>query len=197
MNYWLFLIPILTAFTGWFTVQALAWLLFHPTTPKRIAGIRMHGFFFRQQNRLAAQLGTSLQQSFPVEWLQDKISNPANLQQVMPLIEGQLDEFFRVRLVKDLPYVAPFLGEKTIQSLKELFIRELTALFPEMMRQFAGGFYRQFDPTAAIQQRFSTPETAREIGRRLRPQFHKAAWIGFFIGLLVGALQFALAVLTS
>ena len=197
MNYWLLLIPILTAFTGWFAVRLLGWLLFHPATPATFAGIRIQGLYYRQQQQLATQISAMMASDFSMQAIREKISNPENLELAMPLIREQLDEFFRTRLVKDLPYVAPFLGEKTIQSLKDLFIRELTTLFPDMMQKFAGNLTQQFDLQEQLTRRLGDPQTAKKLENMLRPPLRRAAMLGLLVGLAVGLVQLALAVLTS
>jgi uncharacterized membrane protein YheB (UPF0754 family) len=57
MNYWLILIPLISAFIGWFTNWIAIKMLFHPKEPKKILGITFHGIFPKRQQQFAEKLG--------------------------------------------------------------------------------------------------------------------------------------------
>jgi uncharacterized membrane protein YheB (UPF0754 family) len=57
MNSWLYLIPLISAFIGWFTNWIAIKMLFHPKEPKRILGITFHGIFPKRQAQFAEKLG--------------------------------------------------------------------------------------------------------------------------------------------
>lgn len=47
------LLPVLGIFVGWFTNVLGIWLIFEPTEPRRILGIKAYGLFLRRQNEAA------------------------------------------------------------------------------------------------------------------------------------------------
>ncbi len=47
------LLPILGVIVGWVTNALGMWLIFEPTEPRRILGIRVHGLFLRRQDQAA------------------------------------------------------------------------------------------------------------------------------------------------
>jgi len=47
------LLPVLGVFVGWITNALGMWLIFEPTEPRRILGIRWHGLFLRRQDQAA------------------------------------------------------------------------------------------------------------------------------------------------
>ena len=61
----------------------------------------------------------------------------AQLDKVMPVIDEKLDDFFRNRLTEKLPMISMFIGDKTIQQLKTVFMEELRQMFPSLMHSFA------------------------------------------------------------
>ena len=54
-----------------------------------------------------------------------------------PVINVKLDDFFRHKLSAKLPMISMFIGEKTIEELKEVFMEELALLFPQLITKFS------------------------------------------------------------
>lgn len=54
-----------------------------------------------------------------------------------PVINDKLDDFFRHKLTAKLPMISMFIGEKTIDELKEVFMEELALLFPLLISEFS------------------------------------------------------------
>ena len=57
MHYGLILIPLISAFIGWFTNWIAIKMLFHPREPKKILGLTFHGIFPKRQRQFAEKLG--------------------------------------------------------------------------------------------------------------------------------------------
>jgi uncharacterized membrane protein YheB (UPF0754 family) len=137
MNYWLLLIPVISAFIGWVTNILAIKMLFHPRKPKKILGLTIHGIFPKRQQVFAERLGKLVSaELLSYDDIQDKIANPKNLEKLMPMIEGHIENFLRVKLSDEMPFLSIFVGDKTINSLKKLFMQELEALFPQLMRSY-------------------------------------------------------------
>ncbi len=66
----------------------------------------------------------------------------AQLDKVMPVIDEKLDDFFRNRLTEKLPMISMFIGDKTIQQLKSVFMEELRQMFPSLMHSFASNMQK-------------------------------------------------------
>ena len=64
------------------------------------------------------------------------------LDKVMPIIDDKLDDFFHHRLTEKLPMIAMFIGDKTIQQLKTVFMEELRQMFPTLMQSFASNLQK-------------------------------------------------------
>jgi hypothetical protein len=54
-----------------------------------------------------------------------------------PTINDQLDHFFRHKLSAKLPMISMFIGDKTIEELKDVFMEELALLFPFLIQEFS------------------------------------------------------------
>src|SRR6266496_334031 len=146
MNYWLILIPLISAFIGWVTNWIAIKMLFHPRHPRKIIGITLQGIFPKRQKQFAEKLGRLVSTEFlSFTDIEQKISDPQNLKKVMPVIENHVDDFLRSKLKDKIPVLSMFIGEKTITSLKEVFMQEIETIFPEVMKQFAGNLKNELD----------------------------------------------------
>lgn len=131
MNYWLILIPLISAFIGWFTNWIAIKMLFHPKEPKKILGITFHGIFPKRQKLFAEKLGKLVStELLSFSEIEQKITDPANLQNLMPFVEQKVDQFLRVKIVEVFPLISMFIGDSTINQLKAVFMDELNVLFP-------------------------------------------------------------------
>ena len=116
------IIPLISAFIGWFTNWIAIKMLFHPREPKKILGFTFHGIFPKRQQVFAARLGKLVSDELlSFSDISTKITNPSNLKSVMPLIEKHIDRFLREQLPEQMPLISMFIGESTIQELKGFF----------------------------------------------------------------------------
>ena len=145
MNWWLFLTPFAAAAMGWLLVSMALKMLFHPRHPKKIAGIHFQGIILKRQQELAVKAGRLSAALLSSEEIQEKITHPENVKKIMPQAEEHIDNFLRVKLVKSMPVVGMFIGDKTINNLKSLFVTELEQLFPEIMKNYMGRLQEDFN----------------------------------------------------
>ena len=59
-----------------------------------------------------------------------------------PVINDKLDDFFRHKLSAKLPMISMFIGDKTIEELKAVFLEELALLFPLLIGEFGAHLNR-------------------------------------------------------
>ena len=83
MSYILFLIPVISAFIGWFTNWIAIKMLFHPKEPKKIFCITIQGIFPKRQQQFAEKLGKLVSQELlSFADIQQKLVHPDNIQTV-------------------------------------------------------------------------------------------------------------------
>src|SRR5687767_337915 len=141
MNYPLLLkfilIPLISAFIGWFTNWIAIKMLFHPKEPKKILGITFHGIFPKRQQQFAEKLGKLVSQELlSFTDIEAKITDPANVDKIMPQVDQHIEDFLRVKLPQAMPVISMFIGDKTISQLKDVFLGELRTLFPAIMGNY-------------------------------------------------------------
>ena len=205
MNYSLllqfFLIPIISAFIGWFTNWIAIKMLFHPKEPKRILGITFHGIFPKRQKIFAEKLGKMISAEFlSFEDIEQKITNPQNLQKLMPTVESHVDNFLRNKLSDEMPFLSLFIGDKTIRSLKKIFMQELEILFPQLMKSYAGHLQEELDLEKIVTEKvsaFSTDKLEEILYQIMSKEFRFVELLGGVIGFIIGIIQVFITMLTS
>jgi uncharacterized membrane protein YheB (UPF0754 family) len=138
MSVWIFILPFLAACCAWSLASFVISLLFHPRLPRKIMGFTIQGFIPKRQPQMAATIGTLSASLLSPKEIEEKITHPDNVKKIMPQAEAHIDNFLRVKLVKSMPVVGMFVGDKTINNLKSLFVSELENLFPEIMKNYMG-----------------------------------------------------------
>jgi uncharacterized membrane protein YheB (UPF0754 family) len=201
MNYWLILVPIISAFIGWIINRLAIKMLFHPRKSKKILGITFQGILPKRQPEISEKIGKLVSQQFlSLLDIEQKISNPENLKSVMPMIEDHVDDFLRIKLKNEMPVVSMFIGDKTITSLKTVFMQEIEILFPQVIKQFAGNLINEQDLEKILVQKlnsFSSEKLETIICQSLSKEFRLIEMIGAIAGFIIGLAQILILWLTS
>jgi uncharacterized membrane protein YheB (UPF0754 family) len=200
MNYILFLIPLLSAFIGWFAIWAIIKILFHPKKPTKILGFTLQGIFPGKKDQLANKLGQSASTYFSFGELEEKIISPATYDKIKPVIEIHIDEFLRHRLGKEMPMISMFIGEKTINKMKEALMKEIDNLFPQVMKQFAGNLSKEIDVQKMVTSKISAitnEQLESALYGNLSRELRMARIAGAFMGLLVGLIQLYISIVAN
>ena len=189
----LIIIPLISAFIGWFTNWVAIKMLFHPKEPKRILGITFHGIFPKRQKIFAEKLGKMISAEFlSFADIQQKIANPQNLQKLMPMIEGHVDKFLRDKLSDEMPFLSLFIGDKTIRSLKRIFMLELEILFPQLMTSYAVHLQEELDLEKIVTDKvsaFSSDKLENILYQIMSKEFRFVEILGGVIGFIIGIVQ--------
>lgn len=200
MNYWLLLIPVISAFIGWVTNWVAIKMLFHPREPKKILGVTFHGIFPKRQQQFAEKLGKLVSAEFlSFDDIEQKISSPENLKKIMPMIENHIDDFLRNRLSTEMPVISMFIGDKTITKLKGAFMHEIELLFPQVMKQYAANLKSELDLEQIVIKKvsgFSSDKLEEVLYQIMSKEFRFVEIIGAVIGFIIGAIQVLLTILT-
>ena len=201
MNYWLILIPLISAFIGWFTNWIAIKMLFHPKEPKKILGITFHGIFPKRQQQFAEKLGKLVSEELlSFKEIEEKIINPANLSKIMPLVEGKIDLFLHEKLKSVFPMISMFIGQNTINQLKLVFMQELETMFPEIIGSYMKHLESELDLEKMVTKKvagFSSDKMETILNQIMSKEFRFVEIIGGVLGLLIGILQVLITLLTS
>ena len=200
MKITLILIPLISAFIGWFTNWIAIKMLFHPKVPVKILGITFHGIFPKRQKQFAEKLGKLVSQELlSFSDIEKKISNPDNIEKLMPFVETQIDHFLRVKLAEEMPMIGMFIGDKTINQMKAIFIKELQSLFPSMMENYMGQLEKDLDLEKIVIDKvsgFSSDKLEEILQAIMSKEFRFVEIIGGVLGFIIGLLQVFITILS-
>jgi uncharacterized membrane protein YheB (UPF0754 family) len=189
----LFVIPLISAFIGWFTNWIAIKMLFHPKNPVKILGITFQGIFPKRQIQFAEKLGKLVSEELlSFKDIEVKITNPDNINKLMPYVEEHIEHFLRVKLAEKMPMISMFIGEKTIADLKIVFVSELTILFPVIMKNYMGNLQGELDLEKIVTEKvigFSSDKLEDILVAIMSKEFRFVEIIGGVLGFLIGILQ--------
>ncbi len=196
----IFLIPIISAFIGWFTNWIAIKMLFHPKKPVRLLGISFHGIFPKRQKQFAEKLGRLVSQELlSFTDIEQKIADPKNIEMLMPYVETHIDHFLRVKLAEEMPMISMFIGDKTINQMKAVFIKELGELFPLIMQNYMGQLEKELDLEKIVINKvsgFSSDKLEEILQSIMSKEFRFVEIIGGVLGFLIGLLQVFLTLMS-
>lgn len=201
MNYWLILIPLISAFIGWFTNWVAIKMLFHPREPRKILGITFQGIFPKRQQQFAEKLGRLVSaELLSFQDIESKITDKKNISKVMPVIEGHIDDFLRKTLSDEFPMLSMFIGDRTISNLKSIFMRRLEEIFPPTLQAYMGNLKQELDLEKIVVDKvagFSSDKLEAILYQIMAREFRFVELIGAVLGLVIGLIQVLITVATS
>ena len=201
MNFWILLIPFISAFIGWFTNWIAIKMLFHPKEPKKILGITFHGIFPKRQRQFAEKLGILVStELISFTDIEEKITDPENIGKLMPQVEERIDDFLRNKLGVAFPMISMFIGDNTINKLKGIFMNELETLFPTLIKSYMKNLESQLDLEKIVTDKvygFSSDKMEMILNQIMSKEFRFVEIIGGVLGFLIGLFQVLLTILAG
>ena len=200
MDYTLILIPVISAFIGWITNWVAIKMLFHPRKPINILGITIQGIFPKRQEQFAIRLGKLVSRELlSFEDIASKITDPNKLDAVIPMLETRIDSFLRVKLSESFPMISMFIGDKTIEKLKSIFIEELRSTLPDLIENYISHLKEDLDMERIVTEKvkaFSSDKLEEIIYNVMAKELRFVEILGGILGFIIGVLQAGITVLS-
>jgi uncharacterized membrane protein YheB (UPF0754 family) len=181
MNYWLFVIPVLSALLGWIG----SWIS---------GNILVRKIFPARRHDLAVAIGKAASEAFSVTDIEKKINDPENIKKIMPIVESHVDDFLRNKLKEKMPMIGMLIGDKTINSLKEVFLKEIEEMFPQVMNKFTGNLKNEFDIQTLVITRINSI-SPDQLQKMMSPVLRYFGLTGALVGLVIGLVNTVLLLL--
>ena len=201
MKWWFYTIPVISAFIHWLTIWMALKLLFHPRKPRKFLGLTLHGVFPKRQQQIAESLGKIVgQELLSFGDIEKTITNPENVQKILPLAEEHIGHFLRTKLKESMPLISMFIGDKTIVQLKTVFMKELEELFPTIMKNYVSNLKNDLDLERIVVEKiadFSSDKLEQMLNQILTKEFRFVEVIGAALGFFIGLLQIFLTLLSK
>lgn len=197
--YWLqYFVPLLlSTFTAWAVIWAVIKILFHPRHPVRFFGITLQGIVPRKKTAMAKKLARAVEtQFFSFDAIEKKLTAPDNFHQLKPEIEKHIDIFLKEKLKEVFPMLSMFIGDKTINQLKNAFLAELENIFPVIIKSYLSKIQEGFNMEEIIREKMnavSIDTLERNFYMLAKRELCYAQWIAAIFGFLMGCLHIAVS----
>ncbi len=189
--------PFIAAFTGWFTTWIALYMLFHPKYPKRFLGITIQGIFPKRQKIFAAKLGATVaNELLHFDEIAALIKDPEKLAAVRPSIEAHIDVFLQHKLKEKLPVISMFVGEGTLQKIKEGLMEEIDEMLPQVIGNYVDKLSENIDIEKMVTDKvsnFSLEKLEEILQNVMSKEFRFIELIGGVLGFVIGLIQMGLA----
>lgn len=187
MRFLLVITPIITAFIGW---------LIHTLFIKA-----MISSLLKRRESLAASLANMVTEKFfSFDQIEEQITDPVNIEKVLPEVEAHIDHFLRVKLSSTMPMISMFIGDKTITQLKQVFMAELQELFPSVLRNYVQNLKKDVDLEKTIAAKLATIDEAAfeaDLRKLLAPQLRLVQQVGALTGFIAGMVAMVLFMIAT
>ena len=164
-------------------------------------GITFHGIFPKRQKQFAEKLGKLVSNELlSFNDIEQKITNPGNLQKITPVIEEHIDTFLNTKLTEKMPMIGMFLGEKTIGQFKEVFLTELEELLPVVMKRYMTNLQNDLDLEKIVTEKvqgFSSDKLEDILNAIMSKEFRFVEVIGAVLGFIIGVVQVFITLMTT
>ena len=191
--------PFIAAFTGWFTTWIAIFMLFHPRKPIRILGLTIQGIFPKRQRQVAEKLGSMVaKELIHFDEIAAQLKDPEMLQGLNPVIEKHLDNFLHVKLKEKMPVISMFVGDGTLQKIKEGMMEEIALLLPEIISKYTDSLSSRIDIEKMVTEKvsnFSSDKLEEILQSVMKKEFRFIEVIGGVLGFVIGLIQMGLAFL--
>jgi uncharacterized membrane protein YheB (UPF0754 family) len=194
MNWWLMIIiPLTSAFIGWVTNWLAIKMLFHPRKPVRVLGFTLQGIFPRRQPQFAKQIGALVSSELvSFDEIEARITNEENVKKIMPLAEIHIDDFLRNKLKVAFPMIGMLIGEKTIGTLKTIFMNELETIFPIIIKGYVQNLQKDLDLENMVADKIaalSADKLEASLYQALSKELRLAGVLFGVLGFIIGLVQ--------
>lgn len=185
MNWVYVLIPLSSALIGWLSIWITIKFIFKQVIPKR-------------RPELAQKLGRLVAgEILSFNDIEEKATHPESVKKILPAVEVHIDTFLRQRLKEVFPMISMFIGDKTINQLKQVFMNELETLFPVVMKNYISNLKQDLDLERLVTEKvlaLSDDQRLSTVYRSMSKEFQMAGLLAAGIGLIMGLLQVLLII---
>ena len=160
-----------------------------------------HGVFPKKQHQIAENLGRIVgQELLSFKDIEEKITNNQSLDSIYPEIEKHIDDFLRNRLKESMPMIAMFIGDATINQLKNVFMDELRNMLPGLFKNYINNLKSELDLEKIVVEKiknFSSNKLEQMLNQILTKEFRFVEVIGAVLGFLIGVVQILITLATN
>ena len=172
-SFFIFAMPFVFAGIGWLIAKLVVAIYISLVVKKKADIGNAIGNYIEQQSSFAD--------------IEQRLTEPATIEAILPFAEQHIDEFLRKKLPAAMPMLAMFISDKLVADMKAIFMNELKELFPVIIQQYLTNVKKSTNIKAIVWAKlnafsFSTIQTF--LKRQLRVVEYACAATGFVCGCL-------------
>ena len=112
------------------------------------------------------------------------------------MIDDKIENFLKTKLGEAMPFLAMFINDKTIASIKEILSAEVKNMLPDAIDNFANKLEQNFDIKQLVQEKvsqFPVEKFEEVIMGILKKELVFIEIVGLILGAIIGFFQVLLA----
>jgi uncharacterized membrane protein YheB (UPF0754 family) len=195
----LYTLPFISAFIGWFTNWIAIKMLFHPRLEKNILGFKLQGIFPKRQAQFAEKLGQLVSKELiSFDDIASKINSPQTLEKLLPTIELHVNQFIDVKLKEEIPLLSMFITGNTLDNIKKGIVKEFEVLFPTLVGNMTNNISNEVNIEKIVTEKvqaFSSDKLEEILMAIMSKEFKFVEIIGAVLGFIIGLLQVLLTLI--
>jgi uncharacterized membrane protein YheB (UPF0754 family) len=124
--------------------------------------------------------------------IESKLTSEDNIKKIMPVAEEHVDDFLRNKLKVAFPMIGMLIGDRTINTLKEIFMKELETIFPVVIKGYVQNLQHDLDLEQMVAAKIATLQTDKletAMYQSLKKELRAAGFFFGLIGFLIGLVQ--------
>lgn len=191
------IIILLSGLIGFITITVVIKLLFKPLKPVKLLGLTIQGILPRYQPDIINGIAKMAAKEFDSFNIEEKIANPQVFEKIKPEIEEHIDDFLRNKLKVVFPILGNFIGDKTINQLKQAFLNELETMFPTLMKSYAAKLKDDINVERLITTRlnlYSSENIEAIIYKNAGGKIKMMQAAAYMFGCIIGLIQVLIAI---
>lgn len=169
---------LLTSLVGFIATRIIVSIYLKRVLPKRKAEI-------------GAAVGKIVCELFSLSELGEKLVDEKSMEKIMPEAEKQVDHFLRNKLKTAFPIIGSFIGDKTINQLKDVFMQELKEILPDILKKYIQNLEKDFDMEKMISERIASIPAHQEaiLVKKMKGYLEPVYIMGALVGLIIGLIE--------
>lgn len=191
-------LPFIAAFIGWLTNWIAVKMLFHPKEKTKILFIEFQGIFPKRQAQLAEKLGEVVAKELISTGDIKALLKDYDREKINLVIEKHLDSFLKDKLKEAFPMLAMFLTDGMVESIKQILIKELDAVLPNVIESYVDNLDSKLDIKSMVSKKvanLSSDKLEDLLNAILKKEFFFIEVVGGVLGFFIGIIQVILVLL--
>lgn len=185
--------PLIGGVIGWITNFVAIKMLFYPRKPINLGLFKIQGVFPKRQKLFAERIANVVgEELLHIDEIKNAIKKEENLAEVYTLIDEKIENFLKTKLGQAMPFLAMFINDKTIATIKGVLVEEVQNMLPEAIDKFADNIENHFDIKEVVFEKvshFPVEKLEGVLMGILQKELKFIEIVGAILGAIIGVVQ--------